>query len=92
MAKPYRGFESTSLRQQVLRAEKIRRPFPQNARNMPVFRDIRSTRWTGENGLLGIEWRQRAGFSLDGKCAVRFQGSHKANAMRSKSRASGIAS
>jgi hypothetical protein len=47
---------------------------------MPVFRDIRSTTWTGENGLLGIEWRQRAGFSLDGKCAVRFQGSHKANA------------
>lgn len=30
--------ESHSLRQQVLSTEKIRRPFPQNARNMPVFR------------------------------------------------------
>jgi hypothetical protein len=28
---------------------------------------------TGENGLLGIEWRQFAGLSLNGTSAVRFQ-------------------
>ena len=47
-------FLSHSLRQQVLTAEKSCRPFPRNARNMPVFRDSSSTNRTAENGLLGI--------------------------------------
>jgi hypothetical protein len=55
MAKPYRGFESTSLRQQVLTAVKFRLPLPRNTRNMPVFRDYSHTNWTAENGLLGSE-------------------------------------
>ena len=37
-AKLYRGFESRSLRQQVLTAEKFCRPLPRDTRNMPLFR------------------------------------------------------
>jgi hypothetical protein len=55
MAKPYRGFESTSLRHAVWSAENFCFYFPQNARNMPVFRDSFSTKRTGENGLLCIK-------------------------------------
>ena len=40
---------------------------------MPVFHNIPSAKRTGENGLLGIEWRQSAGLSLEGASAVRFQ-------------------
>jgi hypothetical protein len=55
VAKPYRGFESTSLRQQVLTTEKFRRPIPRNTRNMPSFRNSFSINRTAENGLLGGE-------------------------------------
>ena len=48
-------------------------PFAAKYAKMPVFRNISSAKWTGENGLPGIEWRQSAGVSLDGTCAVRFQ-------------------
>jgi hypothetical protein len=48
----HRGFESFPLRQQVLTAEKFRRPFPRDTRNRPVFHDIHSETWTAENGLV----------------------------------------
>jgi hypothetical protein len=54
-AKLYRGFESTTLRQQVLTAEKSPDPLPRNMEKMPVFSNICSIIWTGENGLLGSE-------------------------------------
>src|ERR1700681_358127 len=41
-----------------------------------------SAKRTEENGPLGIEWRQAAGLSLEGTCAVRFQSRYWANAMR----------
>ena len=62
VAKLYRGFESHSLRQQVLTAEKFRRPFPQNTRNMPVFRNIGSTNRTGEKGPFRISNRNVPAF------------------------------
>ena len=55
-----------------------------NTRIMPVFRDYSQTNRTAENGLLGIECSRCPGFSLEGTCAVRFQGARKAKAMRSK--------
>src|SRR6266478_5335370 len=45
-------------------------PFAAKYAKMPVFCNISSAKWTGENGLPGIKWRQSAGLSLDGKCAV----------------------
>jgi hypothetical protein len=60
--KPYRGFESLSLRQQVLTAEKFPRPFRLNARKMPIFGDNSSANRTAENGLLGRESRQCTAF------------------------------
>src|SRR5580704_4855377 len=56
---------------------------PRNTRNMPVFRDCAYTYRTAENGLLGSKGGHRPGFSR-ATCAVRFQGGHKANAMRSE--------
>jgi hypothetical protein len=41
-----------SLRQQVLTAEKFRRPLLRNTRNVPIFRDYSSANRTAENGLL----------------------------------------
>jgi DNA-binding XRE family transcriptional regulator len=55
-----------------------------NTREMPVFRDNSSTNCTRENGLLGSEAGHCLGFSLKARCAVRFQGGHWANAMRSQ--------
>jgi hypothetical protein len=49
--KRYREFESLFLRHAVWDADKVRRPFPQNARNMPVFRNISSSNRIAENGL-----------------------------------------
>ena len=48
-------------------------PFAAKYAKMPVFRNFSSAKRTGENGLPGIKWRQSAGLSLDGTCAVRFQ-------------------
>jgi hypothetical protein len=59
-------------------------PLPQNTQHMPVFRNISFAKRTGENGLLGTEWRHSAGLSPEGASAVRFQGGHEANAMRSQ--------
>jgi hypothetical protein len=90
VAKPYRGFESPSLRHAVSAAENPRLYFPQNAGNMPVFRDSSSTNRTTENELLTSERGHSAGFSLEGTWTVRFHGGHQANAMRSKPGDSGI--
>jgi len=76
VAKLYRGFESHSLRQQVLTAEKFRRPLPRNTRNMPVIRDYSHTNRTAENGLLGSKGGHYPAFSLEGTCAVRFREEH----------------
>jgi hypothetical protein len=40
---------------------------------MPVFCNISSAKWSGENGLLGIKWRESTRISLKRTCAVRFQ-------------------
>jgi hypothetical protein len=51
---------------------------------MPSFRNSSATNRTAENGLLSSKGGHCPGFSLEGACAVRFQGGHKANAMRSE--------
>jgi hypothetical protein len=57
-----------------LNCREIPPPVAENTRNTPVFRYCYQINRTGENGLLGIGWRQCPGFSLAGTCAVRFQG------------------
>src|ERR1700733_4926390 len=52
--------------------------FPAKCANMPVFSDFCATNRTAENGLVGIECSRCPGFSLEGTCAVRFQGARKA--------------
>ena len=66
------------------RPEKLPRFLPPNTQNMPVFRSISPAKGTGENGLIGIEWRQSTGLSLEGTSAVRFQRLYRANATRSQ--------
>ena len=58
---------------------------------MPIFRDNSPANRTAENGLLSGERGHYRGFSPQGTCAVRFQGGHKANAMRSEAEDSAIA-
>ena len=45
---------------------------------MPVLRNISSSHRTAENGPLGIKCGHYQGFSLKGRCAVRFQQLRKA--------------
>jgi hypothetical protein len=71
-----------ALRQQVLTAENSRRLFPRNTRKMPIFRDSSSANRTAQNGLLNSEGGRCPHFSLDGKYAVRFQGTDKARRER----------
>jgi hypothetical protein len=71
--KPYQGFESLSLRQQVLTAEKVPAFLSRNTRNMPVFCNLRPPRGLeradcpGPNGvnLPAFLWRghSQSGFS-----------------------------
>jgi hypothetical protein len=61
-------------------------PFPSKYAKDAHFRDSSSANRTAENGLLGSEGGHFPGFSLAGTLAVRFQGAHKANAMRPQPR------
>ena len=49
-------------------------PLTRNTRNMPAFRDSSSTNRTGENGPVGIDWRECPRFSPEARVAVRFPG------------------
>jgi hypothetical protein len=62
----FSGFDSHSLRQQVLTAEKFLRPFPRNTRNMPVFRNIPSINRTADNVRPDSETVIDPSFSLEG--------------------------
>jgi hypothetical protein len=53
VSKPYRGFESLSLRHAVLTAENPCLGSLQNSQVMPVFCDFCSTNRTAEIGLAG---------------------------------------
>ena len=56
---------------------KLQRSYPACCREIrktcPYFAIFRRQKRTRENGLLGIEWRQSAGLSLERTCAVPFQ-------------------
>ena len=69
----YPGFESLLLHHAVWAAEISRLYSPRDQPNMPVFRDNSSINRTTENGLLSSEVGHCRGFSLGGRCAVRFQ-------------------
>jgi len=74
MAKPYRGFESTSLRQLVLTAENTGQPLYWKLRNGPAFRDkVRENR-TSESERLRRRCHLSARFlsSLQRQSGFRF--------------------
>src|ERR1700686_5831630 len=83
LAKPYRGFESTSLRHTVWVAEKFGCLVPkivQNRRNSSTSA-LKQDRRKCPAFLLSQAFMR---FSLEGRHAVRFQRLHQANAMRSQ--------
>jgi hypothetical protein len=65
---------------------------PRNTRIMPVFRDHSQANRTSRERTARHRIRYCPGFSPEGIWAVRFQGGHKANAMRSQAGDSAIAS